>query len=83
MKNEKLTVHEKNELWLCVTARIAFIETGDPVMRAVDVQRRLAVTRDPGTVRQLSQMLRPLSPEQRRLIVMLEELATRIAEDRL
>lgn len=58
-----LTAKEKTELYLCISARLGFIETGEVSMRAVDAQNSGQKNK-----------IKALSLEQKKLTIMLEEL---------
>ncbi len=62
-----ITADEKENILLSLNMRLAFIETGDPVLRASDAERSGQRTR-----------IRVLKTEQMRLIVQTEDLITKI-----
>lgn len=61
--NRTLTDTEKTELYLCISARLGFIETGEVSMRAVDAHNSGQTNK-----------IKPLTLEQRKLTILLEEL---------
>ena len=76
-----MTSEEKNELLLCINTRICVIETGDPVLRAVDLHEQVETAS--GSERErLARQIRPLSSSQMKLILMLEGLAEKITKAR-
>lgn len=74
-----MTSEEKNELLLCINTRICVIETGDPVLRANDLQNQIRDARGEEKVR-LARQVRALSSSQMRLILLLEKLAEKITK---
>lgn len=76
-----MTSEEKNELLLCINMRICVIETGDPVLRAADLQAQLKSASGDEKVR-LARQVRALSSSQMKLILLLEGLAEKIAKAR-
>lgn len=74
-----MTSEEKNELLLCISIRICLIETGDPVLRATDLQNQLRDARGEEKVR-LARQVRALSSSQMKHILMLERLAEKITK---
>lgn len=76
-----MTSEEKNELLLCIDARICLIETGNPVLRAIDLQNQIRDAKGEDKVR-LARQVRALSPGTMRLILLLEGLKEKIAKAR-
>lgn len=74
-----MTREEQTELLTCIDARICLIETGDPVLRATDLQNQLRDATGDHKIR-LARQVRALSPGTMRLILLLEGLKTKIAK---
>ena len=62
----ELSSEELENIYSSLSTRICFIETGDPVMRATDMFRM-----DPTIVR-------PLTPDQRRVVIQLEDVMAKV-----
>ena len=82
-----MTSWEKDELTLALSMRIAFIETGDPLLRAVDVHawlRAHASTHHETSLsaeaerKRLTSKLKPLDSAQMKHILQLEALRDKI-----
>lgn len=78
-----MTAYEQRELLMCIMMRVCVVETGDPVLRATDVQQQIraaaAAGNGPETAR-LARMLRPLNEYQLTLIRTLEGLHEKISK---
>jgi hypothetical protein len=76
-----VTSWEKDELLLALSMRVCFLETGDPVLRAVDVHERLASAGISAEERRvLTAKLKPLGSRLMRHILQLEELIGKISK---
>jgi hypothetical protein len=74
-----MTREEKTELLLCINIRVCLIETGNPVLRATDLQNQLRDASGEEKVR-LARQVRALSSLQMKQILMLERLAEKITK---
>lgn len=61
--NIELPKEVKQQLYLCISCRLGIIETGDPMLRAIDAQNS-----------KQNHKIKALSIEQKKLTIMLEEL---------
>lgn len=83
-----MTSWEKDELLLALSMRISFIETGDPLLRAVDVHAWLRAhertgrdsLHDDAERKRLMSKLKPLDSAQMKHILQLEELKDKISK---
>lgn len=65
--NVELSQQEKTELYVCISCRLGIIETGDPMLRAIDAQNS-----------KQNHRIKALSIEQKKLTIMLEELMIKL-----
>lgn len=73
-----LTKAERSTLLICLDFRSAIIETGNPYVRAVDAQ-----SMGEKTAHNLGATLKPLNTDQMKLLILHEELVTKLLTDKV